>query len=376
MKIVITGGGSGGHVYPLLAVADKIREIAEDKHLIQPDIIYMAKEPYDEEALFRNDIKFERIYAGRLRKGFHFRTIISMVKMFWGVLDTLVKMFQIYPDVIFTNGGFVAFPVLVSARVLRIPVVIHVSDTVPSRVLLFAGKFASKISIAFPEAAKYFSESKVALLGNPIRDEIKLKQRDGAHEYFNLDFDIPTILILGGSQGSQVINEAVLSALPELVEKYQIIHQTGKNNYDDVYGMSGVVLLDNPKKDRYKVFPYLDNLAMKMAAGLADLVVARAGAGSIYEVANWQIPAILVPISAKVSRDQESNAFAYAKSGGAIVIRQKNLSPHILINEIDRIFEDKSLYQEMKDSAKNFYKENAALKIANQILEIAISHQS
>jgi UDP-N-acetylglucosamine--N-acetylmuramyl-(pentapeptide) pyrophosphoryl-undecaprenol N-acetylglucosamine transferase len=375
MKILITGGGSGGHVYPLLAVADKIREISEEKNILQPEIIYLATEPYDQDSLFRNDITFEKIFAGKLRRGFHFSTIWEVMKMSWGVLASFTRMIQIYPDVVFTNGGYVAFPVLVSARILRIPVVIHVSDTVPSRVLLFAGKFSEKISVAFPEAIKYFDEKKVAVLGNPIRDEIKHKQRDGSHRFFNLSSDKPVILILGGSQGSQIINDNVLEALPKLVEKYQVIHQTGKNNYEDIYGTSGVILLDNPLKKRYKVFPYLDDLSMKKAAGISNLVVMRSGAGSINEVANWGIPSILIPISKEVSRDQESNSFSYARSGAGIVIRQKNLSPNILIFEVNRIFDEKNLHREMSHAAKEFYKPDAAFKIANAILDIALSHQ-
>lgn len=375
MKIVITGGGSGGHVYPLLAVADKIREISENKNILQPEIIYFATEPYDPDALFRNDISFEKISAGKLRKGFHLSTIWESMKMFWGILSTLTRMLQVYPDVVFTNGGYVAFPVLVSARILRIPVVIHVSDTVPSRVLLYAGKFSEKISVAFEEAIKYFDEKKVAVLGNPIRDEIKNKQKEGAHGFFNLNQDIPTILILGGSQGSQIINDNVIEALPELVEKYQIIHQVGKKNYESVYGTSGVVLLDNPLKKRYKIFPYLSDLSMKKAAGITNLVVMRAGAGSINEVSNWGIPSILIPISKEVSRDQESNSFSYARTGAGIVIRQKNLSPNILVFEINRIFEEKNIHREMSHAAKKFYKPDADIKIANAILEIVLSHQ-
>jgi UDP-N-acetylglucosamine--N-acetylmuramyl-(pentapeptide) pyrophosphoryl-undecaprenol N-acetylglucosamine transferase len=374
MKIVITGGGSGGHTYPLLAVADKIREISEEKKILQPDIFYLAEVPYDEDALFRNNIQFKKIYAGKLRKGFHFSTIFSLLRTAWGVADSFVKMFQIYPDVVFTNGGYVAFPVVFTARILRIPVVIHVSDTVPSRVLLYAGKFAKKISIAFPEAAHFFSEDKVALLGNPIRDEVKYKQKEGSHSYFNFDSTLPTILVMGGSQGSVIMNNTILNALPDLVKKYQIIHQTGKNNYDEVFGTAGVQLIDNPLKKNYKIYPYLNNLGMKMAAGAADLLIIRAGAGSITEAANWGIPSILIPISETVSRDQESNSFSYARSGAASVIRQKNLTPKILGHEINRIFTEKGLHQKMAQSTKKFYKEDAGIKIANEILTIALSH--
>ena len=375
MKIVITGGGSGGHVYPLLSVVDKIREISEEKKILQPEIRYLAIEPYDEDALFRNDIIFEKISAGKLKKGFHLSTIWEMIKMFWGVISTLTRMLQIYPDVVFTNGGFVAFPVIFSARILRIPVVIHVSDTIPSRVLLFAGKFAEKISVAFPEAIEYFDKKKVAVLGNPVRDEIKNKQKEGSHDFFNLSKDVPTILILGGSQGSQIINENVLEALPKLIEKYQIIHQVGKANYDSSYGTSGVILLDNPLKKRYRIFSYLNNLAIKKAAGISNLVIMRAGAGSITEVSNWGIPSILIPIAKEVSRDQESNSFSYARTGAGIVIRQKNLTPNVLVFEVNRIFEEKNIHREMSHAAKEFYKPQAGFKIANAILEIALSHQ-
>ncbi len=376
MKIVVTGGGSGGHFYPMISVIDKVREISEEKHLLQPEVIYMANDPYDADILFGNEIKFVKITSGKLSLVPSFGTILQIIKIFFGVISTLFKMIKIYPDVVFTNGGYVAFPVLFSARLLGIPVIIHVSDTIPSRVLLYAGKFAKKISIAFPEAEKYFDKDKVALIGNPIRDEIKYKQKDGAHSFFSLQPDVKTILIIGGSQGSQIINETVLSALPYLLKKYQIIHQTGKKNYDDVYKTAGVVLMDNPLKSRYRVYSYLNDLQMKMAAGAADLIVARAGAGSIAEISNWGIPSILIPLTKKISRDQESNSFSYARSGGAVVIRQANLTSHILINEINKIFENQELYAKMQKGAEEFFIPDAEKKIAVAILEVLISHQS
>ncbi len=380
MKIIITGGGSGGHFYPLISVIDKVREIAEDKHIIQPKVYYFADKPYDDNVLFRREIEFVKTTSGKLRRGAglkgFFLNIGSAFKVFWGTLDAFTRILQIMPDVIFTNGGYVAFPILVVARILRIPVVIHVSDTVPSRVLLYAGKFAKKISIAFPEAESYFkNKDRIALLGNPIRDEIKKRQIEGAYDFFNFDPKLPTILFLGGSQGSQILNDTLIEALPELLKKYQIIHQTGKTKYDDNYGRAGVVLMNYEFKHRYKIYPYLDDLKMKLAAGAADLVVARAGAGTIYEIANWGLPSILIPISKEVSRDQESNAFSYARSGASHVIRQKNLSRSILIHEIDRIFSDIDKLKEMGESAKKFFKPDADKKIALLLLDIMLEHE-
>ncbi len=285
MKIVITGGGSGGHFYPMIAVVDKLRKVSEDQKMLQPEIFYFATEPYNEDILLKNRIKFSKIYAGKLRKYFSFLNIIDFFKMGWGIFHAFIKLFQVMPNVIFTNGGYVAFPVLVVARILKIPVVIHVSDTVPSRVLLFAGKFAEKVSISFSEAAKYFDPEKVAYLGNPIRERIKKPQTDGAYSFLGLQKDIPIIWILGGSQGSALINDIILEALPELVKKYQIIHQTGKNFFNEIYGRSGVILLNNKYKSRYRIYPYLDDLAIKMCAGISNLIISRAGAGSINEIA-------------------------------------------------------------------------------------------
>ncbi len=376
MKVVITGGGSGGHFYPLISVADKIREIADEKKIIQPQIIYMAEEPYNEDILFKNEIKFIKIHAGKLRLGGNIlKNIKDIFKTGWGILSTLYKLFKIYPDVIFTNGGYVAFPVLVSARILGIPVIIHVSDTVPSRVLLFSGKFAKKITIAFPEAAKYFNKKKVFLIGNPLRDEIKYKEKEKAHEFFNLDYSAPVIWILGGSQGSKIINETIMDALPELVKKYQILHQVGEKNYNEIYNLSGIILLNNQLKNRYKVFPYMNDLSLKMAAGVSDLVIARAGAGTINEISNWGLPAILIPLSPKVSRDQESNSFSYARTGAAIVIRQKNLKANILINEINKLFSNKKKMKEMSEAAKKAFIPDAERKIAESILDILLEHQ-
>ncbi len=378
MKVVLAGGGTGGHFYPLMAVADKIREVAEERHMIQPKIFYFSDAPYDEERLFNYEVEFRKITAGKLRLYPSFKNIIDFFKVIWGVLDTTFRMFQIMPDVIFSNGGYAAFPTLVAARILRIPVVIHVSDTVPSRVLLFAGKFATKISLAFSEAERYFSkqQDKIAILGNPIRDEIKYKQKDGAHQFFGFDPNIPTIWILGGSLGSKIINDTIIGALPDLIKKYNIIHQTGRANFNDVYGMANVTLLNNQYKNRYRVYEYLDDLKIKMSAGASNLVIARSGANSVFEIANWGLPSILIPLSKTISRDQVTNSLAYAKTGSAVVVRQRNLTPHLLMYEINKLFKHPEKLKEMSENAHNFFVPDAEVKIAEAILNILMKHQA
>jgi len=254
-------------------------------------------------------------------------------------------------------------------------VVIHESDSVPGRVNIWAGKFAQRIAISFPEAASFFPEGKVALTGNPVRRELITPAKEGAREYLNLESDTPVILILGGSQGAQVINDVILRILPKLVEKYQIIHQTGPKNINYIKETSGVILHKNKLISRYKVFPWLNILALKMSAGISNLVISRSGS-SIFEIALWGLPSILIPIPESISHDQRSNAFAYATSGGAVVIEEKNLSPNVLLSEIDRILSDKELQKSMSKGALSFAQGDAGEKIAREILNIALEHEN
>lgn len=375
MKILFTGGVTGGHFYPIIAVAEAIRDIAKERKLLDPQLFYAAPTPYDKKALFEHDITFKRITAGKIRRaGGAIKNFFDLFKTAWGIFMSVIQIFLIYPDVIFGKGGYGSFPTLLAGKLFRIPVVIHESDAVPGKVNLWAGKFAQNIAISYPSAASFFPKERTALTGNPIRKAILHPVKEGAVEYLGLEVNLPTLLIMGGSQGAQAINEAVLGILPELVERYQIIHQTGALNIESVKEASSVILRDSAHKDRYHPFPYLNDLAMRMSAGVASLVIMRAGS-SIFEVAAWGIPSIVIPIPTEISHDQTQNAFSYARSGAAIVIEQNNLTPHLLLSEIDRIVGNPKVSTTMKDSAVAFTDLSAAEKIANVLLDIALSHE-
>ena len=375
MKILLTGGGSGGHFYPLIAVAESINEIAKKENLVSPQIFFMSDSPYDAETLIENNITFIPISAGKIRRYASALNFLDLFKTAFGVVGALIKVFRIYPDVVFSKGAYASFPVLMAARILRIPVIIHESDSVPGKTNVWAGKFAKKIAVSYPDTAKYFDESKVAYTGNPLRKAILNVNKSGAHEYFELEKDIPTILIIGGSLGAQIINERILDALPKLVEKYQILHQTGKANFQEVSTTATVVLSGSKFADRYRPMEYLNNLELRMAAGVARIIVSRAGS-TIFEIAAWGRPSIIIPIPETVSHDQTSNAFAYARSGGAEVIEENNLGTHVLVAEINRINDDQTLWQKMATGAKSFAKIDAADKIAQEILSIALTHEN
>lgn len=373
MKILLTGGGTGGHFYPIIAIAQSIRATAKEQKLLDPTLYYMAPKQYDERALFENGIIFKSSYAGKIRRYFSLLNVTDLFKTFLGVLRALVSVWRIYPDVVFGKGGYVSFPVLFAARILRIPVVIHESDSHPGRVNLWAGKFAKRIAVSYKAAADYFPQDRVAFTGNPVRKEIMEPIHVGAREYLKLTDPIPTILILGGSQGSQRINESVMEILPELAQKYYIIHQTGKENIDDMTNTADVVLGKSVYRHRYIPYAYLNNLALRMAAGAAAVIVSRAGS-TIFEIALWKVPSIIIPIPQEISHDQTSNAFAYAASGACAVIEEINLSPHVLASEIDRIVEKPEVAEAMKKGAEAFAHRDAADKIAKEIIRIGLSH--
>jgi len=377
MKILFTGGGTGGHFYPIIAVAQSIRDQAKEKRILAPQFFFMAPSKYNPRALFDNEIEYIYIPAGKIRRYFSILNITDGFKTAYGCVLALLKMFSIYPDVVFSKGGYTSFPPLFAARILRIPVVIHDSDSHPGRANIWAGKFAKRIALSYPSAAQFFhvkDKTKIAYTGNPIRAEVSQPLKSGAFEFLNLEQNIPVILVLGGSQGSQNINDNILQALPELLNKYQIIHQTGKANLAEIKSTTGVTLKDHPYAYRYHPFDYLDELAMRMSAGAATVIVSRAGS-TIFEIAAWGVPSIVIPLPTSISHDQTANAFAYASTGAASVIEENNLSPHILVEEINRICNSPAISKIMSEHAKAFARLDSAFLIGQTILNIALEHE-
>ncbi len=375
MKIIFTGGGTGGHFYPIIAVAQQVNKIVDREKILGVKLYYLSDSPYDKEALFENGIKYEEIRAGKMRTYFSTKNFSDIFKTFFGVLNALYKVFTIYPDVIFGKGGYASFPTLVAAKILRIPVVIHESDSAPGRVNEWAGKFAQKIAISFKEAVDYFPKEKVAYTGQPIRLEIErpADHKEGL-DYFKLESNLPVIFILGGSQGAELINNTIIDALPRLIKNYQIIHQTGVRNYKMVTERSSVLLLDDKNKSRYQAFSFINPLEMKMAAGVASIIISRAGS-TLFEIASWGIPSILVPFTESNADHAKKNAFAYARTGACTVIEEMNMTANILSSEIERIMESGATQEHMASCAKAFSKPGGAEKIAQELIDIGLSHE-
>lgn len=376
MKILLVGGGTGGHFYPLIAIAEELNRLADEEKLLDFKLYYMGTSPYDTEALKKEFITYIPITAGKLRVYFSLKNFLDFFKTGFGIMQAFFKLFSLYPDVVISKGAYSAFPVLVAARFFRIPVIVHESDSAPGRVNKWTGKFAARIAITYPEAAQYFDAKKVSLVGQPVRKVVATPATEGAAEFFDLDPTLPVIGVIGGSLGARVINNVILELLPGILDRYQIIHQTGVALFDDVVTDAKVILGEDTRRSRYKPFATLNELQMKMFSGAATIVISRAGS-LLHEIASWGKPSIIIPGTAAVYHDdhQRKNAYHYARVGACAVIEEANLTPSVLENEINLIVTHKERYSAMSERAKEFYKPDAARKIATEALKIALAHE-
>ncbi len=378
MKIVFTGGGTGGHFYPIIAVSEAVRTIADRERLLPPKLYFLSPTPYDEEALFQNDIIFIKTPAGKVRRYAALSNITDFFFTIIGIVKAFFILLKLYPDVVFSKGGYASVPTVIAAHLLRIPIVIHESDSKPGRAILLSSKYATRIAITFESSLPFFPKSvqnRIARTGIPVRTLLAEPLPEGAAQELGLDTTLPTVLILGGSTGSVRINELILSGLPDLVSFANVIHQTGKNNYEEVLATSGVILDGNPKKAHYHPFPYLSLESMRKAAGASTVVISRAGSTSITEISLWHKPAILIPIPEEISHDQKMNAYAYARTGAAVVLEEGNMTPNILVSEVRRLCLDTVTAAKMSEHSKNFANPGAAELIASELLAIALSHE-
>ena len=382
MKIVFVGGGTGGHFYPLIAVAEEIERYAVENQLLQPKKYYLGPTHYDEKALYNAGIKFVFCPAGKMRRT---KDILSRIKnlfsalfLFFGALKALFTLFMIFPDVVFSKGGYASFPVLLAARILRIPIVIHDSDSTLGRVSRWSAAFATHIAIAYPEAENDLNKKqkeRAALIGVPIRRQLRYNPNPDARTALKLDPDIKTIAILGGSSGAQFLNENVLDALPIMLQKYQVVHQTGKKMFAGLKKEAESFLHAMPDGQTYHPLPFLNAFHMRALYSVADVIITRAGSGTLYEIAEWGIPAIVIPIREEVSHDQKKNAYAYARAAGGIVVEEQNLSPHLLVSQVDNILKNERVSDEMRKKAREFSKPDASEKVARLLVDILKSHE-
>lgn len=367
-RILFVGGGTGGHFYPLMSIAETLRAQSVDA-----DLYYAGPEHYDANALEALGIRYVYISAGKKRRYASFLNFIDTFKILFGTLLAIVRLYIIYPDVIMSKGSYTSVPVVLAAGFLRIPIVIHESDAVMGAANKLGKKFAEHVVVTYDELLT-ISHKSVHKLGIPTRSVLLQGPTNQAISRFNLDPNRPVIFVIGGSQGAERINELVLETLDELLVDFSVIHQTGKQNFELCKATAESLFKDSGLLQNYHPLPFLTGEEMNDAYHLASIVVSRAGSTSIYEIALHAKPSILIPIPEEISHDQRSNAYAYARIGGGSVMEEKNLTDGLLRAEIDRIMQDTALYERMSASAASFAKSDSALRVADLLLTIAQKH--
>lgn len=367
MRFVFVGGGSGGHFYPLIATAQSLQTLIEEQKGIAPELFYMGPDPYDEGALFSVNMTYTHVPAGKRRRYFSLKNFIAPFISLYGVCVALIKLFILYPDAVLSKGGGTSIPVVVAAWILRIPVVIHESDAVAGSANKLASRFARYIAISYPEASTAFPKEKTILTGIPIRKELIPASEESGGE-------TNTILVIGGSQGAERINNLILESLDELLPEYEIIHQTGEHNIDAVKQSAEALTQKKELLQKYRPQPFLEVSELHSYLRGASLVITRAGSTSLHEIALHGKPSIVIPIPESISHDQRTNAYTYARGGAASVLEESNLTPHLLVSEIRRIMSDHTLRAEMQEGTRSFGRKDAGRKVAEILTTIYQEH--
>ena len=330
-KIVMTGGGTAGHVTPNIALMPALKEN-------EFEISYIGSYDGIEKRLIEAlNIPYYGISSGKLRRYFDLKNFSDPFKVVKGYCQAVHLLKKIHPDVVFSKGGFVSVPVVLAAKHCKIPAIIHESDITPGLANKLAIPGATKVCCNFPETMKYLPSEKAVLTGSPIRQELLNGDASKAFSMCNFkDTEKPVILIIGGSSGSKVINTALRDLLPELLKRYNVIHLCGKGNLDPS--------LSNT--DGYAQFEYANKELADLFA-LSDLVISRAGANAICELLALRKPNILIPLSAAASRgDQILNANSFRSSGYSYVLEEENVSNTALLEAIDHVFKNRDSYIE------------------------------
>lgn len=334
-RILLTGGGTAGHVTPNIALLPRLRELGYD-------ISYMGSYNGIEKKLITEfQVPYYGIASGKLRRYFDPKNFSDPFKVLKGYGEAIHILRELKPDVVFSKGGFVSVPVVLAARHCHIPSIIHESDMTPGLANKLAIPAASKVCCNFPETLKYLPKEKAVLTGSPIRQELLEGDAGRALRFTGLSEGKPVILVMGGSLGAVAVNEAVRKILPTLLTDFHVIHLCGRGKLDSsLSGLSG-----------YVQYEYI-NEELKDLFALSDLVISRAGANSICELLALHKPNLLIPLSAAASRgDQILNARSFERQGFSLVLEEEEITNDVLLQTIHRLYDERAAFSEaMKTS--------------------------
>ncbi|SHE35853.1 UDP-N-acetylglucosamine-N-acetylmuramylpentapeptide N-acetylglucosamine transferase [Tissierella praeacuta DSM 18095] len=358
MKYLITGGGTGGHIYPALAIANEIKN--KDKHA---KILYVGTEKgLESELVPKEGFQFRTIRVKGMPRKINKESFIALKELFHGINDAKKIINEFKPDVVIGTGGYVCGPVVYIAKKKKIPAMIHEQNAFPGITNKILSRYVDKVAVTFDEAKKYFKyPDRVINTGNPIRKEILNINKEEAYKALNIDKSVPFILSFGGSGGQKTLNDGIYSLIKEAVDKkdIQIIHVTGKRFYDE--------FIDRLKRDNIKlnnnikIFPYFYQIPE--AINIASLVVTSSGAITLAEISAVGVPSVLIPKSYTAENHQEFNARAFENKGASILVLEKDIRGNILNDIIYDLIKDKNRLEEMAKNSKKLGKIDASEKI-------------
>ncbi len=370
IRVMFAGGGTGGHIYPLLAVHDYLEKVGEGNIFFS----YAGAAGIFKTELEDRGIRVYNIMSSKVRRYFDLANFLDGPRFFISFFQAFSALYNEMPDVLFSKGGPSSFPVVMAARFYGIPVVIHESDSVPSVSNLMAAKFAKRVIVSFAETAMAFKRNDTLVFGNPVRQAFAYDFSDtaGSKQYFGFQDEESMLFVVGGSQGSQCLNNFVLDNLEALLNRTQVCHQVGLKNFREyeLSAKSALGILPENLRKRYIMKPYFEDKALKIAYQASDFVLSRAGAGSIFEIAFFGKPSILVPLKGSANDHQSLNAYSYAKTGAGLVFEEENLKPNLILDQMKNILSDENRLKSMKEAARAFAKPDAARQIGKEILDV------
>ena len=334
-KIILTGGGTAGHVTPNIALLPALRAAGYE-------VEYIGSYNGIEKELMENEgVPYHGIDSGKLRRYHNWKNFSDPFRVIHGFFQARKLLKKIKPDAVFSKGGFVSVPVVLAAKTRRIPAILHESDMTPGLANRIAIRGAEKICCNFPETVSHLPKGKAVLTGTPIRKELLSGSKDAALKFTGLSGKLPIILIMGGSQGSVFVNNAVRGGLSELLTHFEIIHLCGKGKLDEsLIGREGYVQYEYIGKELPDLF------------AAADMIISRAGANAICELLALNKPNVLIPLSLNASRgDQILNANSFEKQGFSVVLEEESATPEKLISVVNQVYENREEYiNAMKNS--------------------------
>jgi UDP-N-acetylglucosamine--N-acetylmuramyl-(pentapeptide) pyrophosphoryl-undecaprenol N-acetylglucosamine transferase len=371
MRVLVSGGGTGGHIYPALAVAMQLREE------YQAEILFLGSDDgLENEIVPAAGFRLATIKAGKLRRYISWETITGVMRVPVGMVEAINLVGQFRPGVAFTSGGYVAVPAGLAARFERVPLLMHQQDVPPNLSNRLVAPLATRISVAFADSLAYFPARKTLQLGNPLRQamlDVRQTPPQEARRALGFERQEPLLLVTGGSQGARHLNQTVGKALPDLLAHCQVLQISGNALYNETRELCESVLAaqDEVVRRRYRLVAYL-NEEMPLALQAADLVLCRSGASTLSELAALGKPSILVPLPPAIgSSPQEANAEMFGRNKAARVMKDGDLKPQVLVENVTSILASSTLLEAMSNAANSFAKPQATREIAAEIVKIA-----